>query len=82
MRRFDGDREAFWLTLKDVAKDRQTMTAKVMSGDITIQPLQRSLGNGEAPTLESLVVVLSSMGLQSTLSPTESAKLYDSGLCG
>jgi DNA-binding phage protein len=59
----DDDWEAFWLAIKDVVEARQTMAAGVINDDGADQPLQRPLGNGEAPTLESFVAVLNSVGL-------------------
>ena len=59
----DGDWEAFSLALEDVVKARQTTAEGGGDGDVAVQPLQRPLRNGEAPTLESLMAVLSSVGL-------------------
>ena len=65
----DGDWEAFWLAIADVVEARQTAAAGVIDGDVADQPLQRSLGNGETPTLESFVAVLSSVGLAIDVKP-------------
>jgi DNA-binding phage protein len=65
----DGDWEAFLLALDNVVEARQTTTAGVINGDIADQPLQRPLGNGKTPTLESFVVTLSSVGLVIDVKP-------------
>lgn len=65
----DGDWEAFWLALEGVVVARQTTTAGVIDIDVADQPLQRPLRNGETPTLESFVAVLSSVGLAINVKP-------------
>lgn len=65
----DGDWEAFWLAIDNVVEARQTTTAGVINGNVADQPLKRPLGNGETPTLESFVAVLSSVGLVIDIKP-------------
>ncbi|MFQ4138844.1 DNA-binding protein [Nodosilinea sp. PGN35] len=63
----DGDREAFVLALKNVVEARQVMQES--SVDASSKPLQQVLTEGENPTLETLVAVLSSVGLTIDFKP-------------
>ena len=66
----DGNWEAFGLALENVVEARQTTASGVViNSDVADQPLQRRLGNGETPTLEYFVAVLSSVGLAIDVKP-------------
>ncbi|MBE9140401.1 transcriptional regulator [Nodosilinea sp. LEGE 07088] len=65
----DGDWEAFLLALENVVEARQATLANAADSDDTDKPLQQALGNGETPTLESFVAVLSSVGLAIDVKP-------------
>ena len=63
----DGDREAFVLALRNVVEARQV--TQESSADAPSKPLQRVLAEGENPTLETFMAVLSAVGLTIDFKP-------------